>query len=78
MTDKTNETSFPNFLLVKASGKQIRARKVNHFSTDHESKTACKLVLRRRPLSQGRGKLTKLSAPQGRVGEDPGKEVAQL
>lgn len=42
MTDKTNETSFPDFLLVKDSGKQIRARKVNHFSTDHESKTQVK------------------------------------
>ena len=77
MTDKTNETSFPNFLQVKASSKQIRAGKVNHFSTDHESKTACKLVLRRRPQSQGRGKLTR-SASQGRVGEDLGNEVAQL
>ena len=78
MTDKTNETTFPNFLLVKASSKQILAEKVNHFSTDHESKTACKLVLRRRPQSQGRGKLTKRSAPQGRVGGDLGNEVAQL
>ena len=77
MTDKTNETSFPNFLQVKASSKQIRAGKVNYFSTDHESKTACKLVLRRRPQSQGRGKLTR-SASQGRVGEDFGNEVAQL
>ena len=77
MTDKTNETSFPNFLQVKASSKQIRAGKVNHFSTDHESKTVCKLVLRRRPQSQGRGKLTR-SASQGRVGEDLGNEVAQL
>lgn len=56
----------PNFLPKKASGKQILA------------KTACKLVLGRRPQPQGRGKLTKRSAPQGWVGEDHGNEFAQL